>query len=455
MKGKQPVIIIGVGVACAIVAVLIVQHQISRAQPAPAPAAGMEILVASRPMEYGEVLVLDGPDANVAFVSGWPQELALEGAITRKESVTARKLRARSSFVRHEPVLESRVVPEEEFTPPDMVREKLAVDREDVRSGRWRAGQKVDVLRVVDNSPSYFMRSVPVYAVGSLDAQGRPIKEKDPSPHVFLLVKRQDHLAFLKAMYTSDLTLEEAADPNAPEPVLVDRSGADEGKRQEVRTLIEAGRDLVKRGENEKALGVLQEAGSRYPELTDVCAEAGRELAECRKRVAAKLYEDARTAADQDKDFTTALRLLDRIEKEFSDADETARKARDLRRVVQQKVGENRAQAQYEMLLADLKAALGEGNLPQAEQMVAGLRQFTEQQFEPPAGLPAPSDALAEYEKQVQDAVNAYDVDRKVLESYVKQGKQEDARTKLDQIKERFPAHPDLAKLEELVKAGG
>jgi len=453
VKAKQPLIIIAVGVVCAIVAVLIVQRQMSRAQPVPAPPEGIDMLVAARPIEYGEVLVAEGPDANAMFVSGWPKELRLEGAIT-KELLAGHKVRVLAAFVKHQPILDSQIVPEEDFTPPDMVREKVIVDREDIRSGRWRAGQKVDVLRVVNNAPAYFMRSVPVYAVGSLDPQGRPVKEKEPPPHVFLLVKREDHLAFLKAMYSSDLKLEEAADPSATEPVLVDTSSADEGKRQEVRGLLNVGRNLMKRGEHEKALVIFEEAGGRYPELTDVCAEAGRELSECRKVVAGRLYEDARVAVERDKDFTTALRLLDRLEEEFSGAEEAVRKSRELRRAVQQELGEHRAQAQYETVLADLKAALDEGNLPEADRIVGELRQLAQQEFQPTGGLPAPAAALADYERQLQDAANAYEVDRKVLESYLKQGKQEDARAKLDEMKGKFPAHPDIAQLEEEVKAG-
>lgn len=449
MKTKQPMLIIVAGAACAIVAVLMVQRALLKARPVPVAEPGVPLLVAMREISYGEPIVLQGTGdkANVMFVPDYPVRLKPEGAITEPEKITTRQMRAKVAFVKHEPVLEPEIVPDSQFVPPDMMQERVSVDADDVKSGRVVAGHKVDVFKIVGNTPVDFMRSVAVYATEMPDASAR----KGQSAYASLLIKKEDRVTFLKAKYAGQFLLVPAADPEAEGPVLVDTTGSEEAQKADVRAQLDAARELTKKGQYEDALAALEAAQGKYPDLKDLNDEMGGEIAQCRRQLADKLYQDARKAVDQNADFTTALRLVDRIEREFAEVDDVVKKAQALAQDAQKARSAQLAQARYEALLTDLPAAIDQGNLPRAEQLVGDLEQFKATGFAPQGGLVKPEAALADYSKKLADAQGRYDVDKKVLESFLKQQDYEQARAKLDQMHQRFPSHPELGELAKQV----
>lgn len=443
MKRNKPVIIIVVGILCAILAVIVVQRQISRSTPAVQIEPGVPVLVATRAIVYGEPLVVSGKGdkANVVFVPDWPQRLKPDGAITDQKRLAGAKMLAKVPFVRHEPILESEIMPESDLVPPDMEEQQVTVDPDAVKSGRLVAGQRVDVLRIVGTTPSDFMRSVRLNRVVVAEQGGRG---RDPVS-VMLLIKKQDRLPFLKAKYSSGtLLVVPAADPSLEGPLLVDLSGTEEAEKAEIRQLLDQGKEQMKSGDYEKALSTLEDARTKYPELRDLCNEASRQEADCRRQYAAKLYDQAQQAVERDKDFTTAQRLLDRIEGDFADIDEVVKKAKALRGTFDKALAEHRKQLQYAALLKDLPAALEIGDLPRAGQLVSDLRKLSEEGLKPDTGSVLPAAALAEYDKKLQDAEGKYAVDKQVLESFLKAGNYDQAREKLRQMKERFPGHPDI-----------
>lgn len=460
MKNKRPIVFIVVGIICAVLAAVGVQKYMAARTPSAEATDGLEILVAMRDIDFGEPLVPAGrQDANVVIVADWPKNFKPEGAVTDAALVSDQVMRANALLYKHLPILERQMVPEDEFIPDDMCIERISVDRDEIKSGTLRPGMKVDVFQVVGNMPVDFMRSVQIYALGRIDSARRPVKEEDPPPNVFLLIKREDSTAFLKAKYAYHFLVREAADPHGEGPVLVDTTVAQEVKRSEVRELLAQGRGLMTEGQYEKAFALLQDAAGRYPELTDLTDEAAREVAKCRGYMAEGLYQKARDAAEDEQDFTAALRWLDMLENEFSEMEagegvrRVLQKAKELRVTTAEGLQRHRDLLQYRTVLKDLDAALSRGNLPRAEELLADLHQFSRKGLEPEADLPPPADALQDYAEKIGTALAGYEIDKKVLESHLKQGNYEQARVKFREIKETFPQHPDIDKLEELVSA--
>ena len=455
MRKKKSHLFIIVAVICAMMAVFIVKQQMAGPGPADVESEGAQILLALRPIQYGELLVLQGQgdDPNVMLAARWPKDMMPEGVLTKAEDITESKVRAADSFVKHEPILGPKVIPDEQFKPEGMALERVGVDKDDITSGRLQPGMAVDVLQMVNNVPSSFMRNVRIYAVGSVDANQRPVKQEDPSPNVFLLIKKDDHLAFLKAKYTSEFLLVEAADPDGNGPVLVDSSANLDAQRADLERLMEEARGLRGAQEDEKAMALLQKAVERYPDLGERTTEALKQLAECRKKIANDYYEKARRAAEQDNDYALAMRHLDTIERDYADIGDVVRRAGDLRKTAQAALDERRAQTRYETILTNLAAAVQVGNLPQADELMAELKRLKDKNFQPKGDLQSPEAAIAQYEKQIRTAQQSYDGDKRILEVHLKQGHMEQARQKLSQIKQRFPGHPEISELEESVTA--
>lgn len=455
MRKKRSGMFILVGALCAVFAVLVVQRRLRKDQAPVAAFEGTDILLASRDVQYGELLVLEGhgENANVMVVSGWPSDRKPEGALTDGAEITESTLRAGDSFVKHEVILAGKVVPEDDFIPNGMLVERVNIDKDDIRSGRLRAGMTVDVLQVIDNVPRNFMRNVRVYAVGELDPQKRPVKQDNPSPNAFLLIKKEDRLAFLRAKYNSSFLLVEAVDPAIEGPLLVDGSVRQEAKRAEVQSMLDEGQALMAAGDYEKAFPVLRRAAELYPEINDLSAEAAGQAAACRQNLAARRYEQAVRAVEQDKDYSLALHHLDTLDSEFADVQSVIRQGTDLRRVVDAALEERRCQTRYASALTDLPASLAGGDLPRADQLLGELKLLKDQGFKPEGDEQGIEKAIADYQEKVREVRKAYDSDKMVLESYLRQGDLAQAQEKLQQIKEKFPAHPEVAQLEASLAA--
>ncbi|MHC4479525.1 MAG: tetratricopeptide repeat protein [Planctomycetota bacterium] len=453
MRSKQPLLFIAVGTICAGVAAFAMHKHMAAAEKSSAGQETMSILVAVRDIDFADPIVLQGygENPNVGFATAWPRTLALEGAITAEGRIAERAVRATAHLVKHQPVLESQIIPEEQIVPEDMVIESVAVDLGHIRTGRLRAGMQVDVLQIGHSGPAPFMRNVRLYAIGNLDARGRPIEEAEPPPVAWMLIRKTDRMTFLKVKYLSQFLLVEADDPEGPAPELVDDGASRELRIKEAEALLERALALMKRGEYERAFTTFQEVKAGYADLAAVSEEAERSAAECRNMLAEALYEKAQEAYEKKEDYGEALKLLDRIRDEYPDADSVVRKAAQLRRATEYALSRSRAQLRYETLLGDLKAALDEGNLPRAEELLGELGRISREGLEPRAGSPSPAQALLDYGKQLEKGKGRYEIDKKVLESHLRQDNHEQAREKLEQMRQRFPRHPEMSELEKLV----
>jgi tetratricopeptide (TPR) repeat protein len=451
VKSKRPLLIIVAGALCAAAAAVGVHQALSRVQSGGTQQEGVALLLAMRDIEWGEPLVLNntGEDANVMFVNGWPKDLTPAGAITEQEYITTRQMRANSAFVRHEPVLEPQIVPEEEFVPPTMVVEKVVVDPDEISSGRLRRGARVDLLHMVNDTPTDFMHSVRIYAVGSLDARGRPVETDEPAPYLFVLIRKEDHKQFLKAKFASRFIVVPASDPKAEGPVLVDRRGEEEARRAEVQAMVRRGRELMEKQDYERALTVLTEAAGKYPQM-QVCVEAKGDVAECKRLLAEAYCERARTALEQ-KDFAAATKWLDKLDKELADVSSVREEARQLREATDEALAAHRETARYRSVLTGLQAALDRGNLPRAEELIEELKGFRDEEFAPGPDLMAPGDALGNYGGRLREAKTRFDVDTKALQFHLARGSYEQARRELQEMRESFPEHPGVEALAERV----
>jgi Flp pilus assembly protein CpaB len=454
VRKKRSWMFIAAGTICAVLAVLIVKKQISPRQSPDSAVKGIDMLLASRDIQYGEALVLKdhGNDPNVILVSGWPSDLKPVGAFTKATDITEHLRRASASFVKHEVIIEAKTIPDADFVPPDMKVERVGVDKDDIRSGRVRPGMLVDVLQIVNGQPRSFMRNVRVYAVGSLDARGRPVRKDNPPPVAYLLVKSEDYLTFLKARLNTKFMLIEATDPSGGGPLLVAASVRQEAQRKEIQADLDDAAALMATGDYEKALPVLRRAAGLYPEITDLSSQATKQIAACREQLATRRYDQAEHAVDQG-DYAGALLVLDTINKEFSDVQSVVKKAAALRQRADDARQKNLSQVRYEAAVKELEDCLAGGDLPRASQLVAELKQLQDEGFKPQDETQDLAAIVADYDKKVRDTGQAYDNDRMILESFLRQGNVAAARTKLEQIKEKFPRHPDLAELAAKVPA--
>lgn len=451
MKSKQSLLFILVGVACATLAVVILRKYMGGPAKPPPKQPGMHMLVATESIGYGERIVLDGKDANVRFVSNWPKALALEGAFTDPEAFSERDLRAVDDLVKHQPVIEAHVVDEEDFIPSDMTVQKLPADSRDVQMAGIRPGMIVDVFRMEKRVPHPFMKNVRVYAIGRLDRNRKPIKEKDPPPDVHILVDKDDQLAFMTAVAGKKLKIIEAAEPTGEGPLLVDASVHESQRRDEANAILESARSLMRDGEYERAIAELERVRADYAELESLCQQAAKQADECVKRIAERLYGKAERAFKVDENYSLALEFIDEIERTCADAEEVVRRARALQVSVQEALAANRALVRYRDLLTSIDEALAAGNLPKAGELLAEVEAFSPEDLPEDAAVKSPADAAQEYENRLQDAAGKFKIDRAVVEAHVRQDNVDQARAKLNEMKEEFPAHPDMVELEALV----
>lgn len=447
MRSKRALLLIVVGTLCAAVAAWAVQKRISAAGSRAAPIDGAQILLAARDIEFGEALRLPGEhdDPNVMLVSGWPKNLLPAGAIGRKEDIMERQMIAGASFVKHQPILQPQIVAEEEFVPQGMYLQKVVLDPDHIR--RFRPGMTVDVSLWDGEGFVDFMRCVRIQAIGKLDRHGRPVQEEEPEPNVHFLVKEEHETAFMK-IEGQQFHLSKAADADCEGPILV---SAEAMRMTEARWLLDRAYTLMAEGEHERALALLREITAGYPDLAEIGSDAGQEAEQCREIIADKLLLDARAAFEEDGDRELALKLLSRIEMQpdYEDDEEVMQRVAQLRMAVQRDIG----QAEYDELLRDIKEALAKGHLPAVEGLLTNLEQLSERGFEPGSGQPVPAEALRSYRAQLRASQSDFELDTKVLQAHLEQGKYAEARAKLQEIKQEFPAHPGIEQLEKLVPA--
>jgi tetratricopeptide (TPR) repeat protein len=245
----------------------------------------------------------------------------------------------------------------------------------------------------------------------------------------------------------------ESENPDPAGPVLVDSGAAAQIRKDEAQGLLDQARSSAGAGDYERALGLLEDISSDYADVSSVCAAAKREADNCRLKLGEALYEKARDAVERTKDFTAALRWLDMIEKEYARGGKLQEKAEKLRETTLAALDKNRNELRYQTLLTNMGKALDRGDLPQAEKLLADLKALVAEGFEPSEGGGGSQQAEAYYAGRLADAQAKFSIDKKVLESHLKQGNYEQAREKVEEIKERFPEHPEIAELEDLLAA--
>jgi outer membrane protein assembly factor BamD (BamD/ComL family) len=453
VKNKQSLLFILVGIGCATLAVLVLRKYMGGGQ-APPPPPSMEVLVAARNIDYGELLVLGGEQGNVVFAKGWPKGLQLEGMFTSREAFNERDLRAVADLVKHQPILEGLIVDDDEFIPPDMTVQILPTEPREVRMSGVKGGMHVDIYRIVNQIPRAFMKNARVYAVGRLNRQRKPVKENNPPATVHILVKKEDELEFRTGVTGKKFSIIEAEDPGGEPSVFVDAAADVRVQKEEAQAIFDRARALMRDGDYEGALDLFRRIADEYSEVGDLAAQAGQRAGECIRRIAEGLYGKAERVY-LDGNYALALEFLDEIERDWPEADEVVQKARQLQVSVQQAVAANRALVRYRAVLADTDAAFEAGNLPKAEELLDDVEAFDAEDLPDDAAVKLPAEAAADYRERLAEAEGKFKIDRAVVEAHVKQNNTEQARRKLEEMRAEFPAHPDIEVLEELVNEAG
>ncbi len=443
MRSKRALIFVVAGAVSALIAVLAVHKRLSGAKAAPAPADGATILLAKRDIEFGEQLRLAAEgdqDANVFFVTRWPKEMMPAGALSDKEAFAEKTMVAGVSFVKHEPILQAQVVPEEEFIPEGMYPQKIVVDTDNAR--RFRPGMKVDVLTFTNGKLEDFLRCVTIYHIGRLDRQGRPIREEEPKPEIWLLVKDEQERAFLQNK-ADEFRLSPVADENCEGPVLASPLTAEKTQQDEAQWLLDKSRALMAVGEYERALALLREIVAGYSAVEKVARDARRELGTCGKAIGENLLGRGQAAFEAG-NYDVAQKELTRIEllAECASNEQVMQGVKGLRQSIEKAVRES----DYTQQVDRLDQALAQGDVPEAERLLAELTD---------GDYGASPEVLGDYERRLQDVRSDFDLSKKVLLAHVEQGKNAEAVAKLQEIKGKFPAHPEIKRLEELVAGAG
>ena len=454
MKKKHALIYVVACILCASVAALAAMKFIGKASAASRPTDRTSLLLAAQDIKPGQPISLggDGQKGNVLFVE-WPRNLLPAGGVTDKKDVAGANLRARTAFVKNEPIQTSRLVKEDEYVPSDMYLQMLKVSEDDLKNGRLRLGMKVDVLLVTAKTPTDFMRCGEIYAIGRLDDKGLPVTEKNPPANVWLLVKKTNRDAFIEAEYgAGKLVVVGASDPQCAEPYLVAQPDSAQVRKKEADDMLTRARALAKAGQYEQSLSVLDDLVSNYADVSGTASQAAVEQANTRENMAQNLYDRAKTALEHDEDFTTALQLLDELNQQAPPTSPVRTKAAILRQQAKDALESNRVKAQYEALTDAIDAALARGDLPKAQEKQDALVAFSKQGIQVEGATVQPQQAAGDYARKVKSAVNDFNIKKQALDFFLKRGQLKDAQDQLADMKEKYPEHPDMPDLEKSVQ---
>jgi tetratricopeptide (TPR) repeat protein len=453
VKGRRAFVYLAAGLVCAGITALATLNRMSRATSDPEPVNVTRVLVAARAIDFGEVILTQGtPDQVNARYAAWPQRWVPDGCLRSDSDLGEVKWRAAAAMVKHQPIQKPLLVSDEEFIPADMYAERVRVPVEDISSGMIRPGMVADILKIADRTPTEFMRCVRVYALGKLDDTGRPLRApKDPTPNVFVLIRKSDRETFLEVNQRHDLVLRAAAGVCGDSPVLVE--GVTDGNQAMVeaqRQLIQAVLD-VDAGRYEEAIVTLEKilSTAEYAAIPSVAKPASERLGKAREALAQRWYDGARRALD-DGDVETAIGLIDRIQQECQGT-KVATNVGALSDEAQSALELGRRRTQYRDLLDEIEGLLVRGDLPGAESELAGLQQFADGQFSPAPGDEDPEEALARCEQRLKDAQADYQLSSQVLDAFIRRGKLSEAEAKLEDIRGRFPDHPRNGELQRQV----
>ncbi len=454
MKTRALIYIIA-GVLCASVSVFAAYKYVSGASDKAEGIAMTPVLLAMRDIRQGEPLELttNEGDGNVAFVR-WPANCVPSGAVREREQVAESTLRALNRVTKHEVIQDSRVVGEANYVPPDMYLQMVKVGEEDLKSGRLRLGMKVDVLRIVDKRPTDFMKCVSIHAIGRLDENGLSLAEKEPPPNVWLLVKKEHRDAFVEAEFASKLLLVQSADSQCAEPQLIQSLDMVKQRREEAVRLLDRAKSLAKAGDHAEAMTLAKEVTADYSDMEEVAEQASVQMVKWRESAAKDLLKRARVALENERDYAAALSKLDRLERDFDSVTSVLGGIHEMRQKAEEGLQVHRAEVRFAATMEHLDACLAEGDIPSAESKLQELQGLTDTI---PGGIgryESGEAAAQHYERRVREAGGDFRMMKQALELFLNRGDAEAARAKLQQIKERFPAHPELHQLEAKVTDG-
>jgi len=455
VRRKRALVYLVACLLCASLAVIVAVRLIPKGSADPEPTDRTPLLLAAQDIKPGERIVLAGPEGkgNVMFVD-WPRNLVPAGGITDKKDVSGTPLRARTAFVKHEPIQTSRLVKEEDYVPTDMYPLMVKVAEDDLKNGRLRLGMKVDVIVVTNKRPTDLMRCAQIWAIGRLDANGLPLTEKDAPPNVWLLVKKTDRDAFIEAEYgAGKMVVVEASDPQCTEPYVVDAATSQQARSKEAGDMVARAKALTQAGQYEQALSLLDDVANNYSDVSTAASQAAVEESKTRESMAQSLYDRAKAALERDNDFAQAVRLLDELDKQAPATSPVRQKAATLRQQANAALDKHRLQAQYEALKTAIDDALASGDLPTAQKKQAELAEFSKQDVEFQDVKTQPKEAAEEYAKKVKSALNDFSIRKQALEYFLKRDDVQAARGQLADLKKKYPAHPDVPGLEKAVQA--
>jgi hypothetical protein len=455
VKKNRGLIFLVACIACAGTAGLLAMKFVGKASAESRPQDRVSMLMAAQDITQGDQIVLAGRGGkgNVFFLD-WPRNMVPAGAITDKKDVTSTPMRARTSFVKNEAIQSTRLVSEDQYVPADMCWQMVKVGEDDLKNGRLRLGMKVDVMVVNNKAPAPLMKCAQIYAVGRLDDKGLPVVEKDPPPIVWLLIKKADQAAFVEAQYGGGkLVVVEAGDPQCTEPYLVEQQDSAAARKKTADDMVAHAKTLEQAGQYEQALSILDDVVNNFADVSTTAGQAAVEQTKAKEGLAQSLYDRAGAALTRDQDFTGALRLLDELDQQASATSPLRQKAGDLRRQATAALEQHRQAAQYQALIAAIDDALAKGDLPEAQKKLDELTEFSKQAGQIQDAQTQPKDAVESYGKKVKAAVNDFSIKKQALKYFLDQGKPQEAQGQLDDLKKRYPAHPDLPALEETVAA--
>ena len=435
------------GLVCAVLAVLVAAKFLFRSG---SPSAGdapaeTEILLATKAIEFGTPLVLEGDDHNVAFVA-WRKDLVLEGAFVREEGFEEKKLIAIDSFVRHQPILAPQVVPEDEWVKPGTYLQRVKVGREEMQD--LKTGMNVDVFKIIGIRLEEFVRCARLYAIGDLEPQDEGAEVK---PQVFLLLNEPDRVAFVEAEMQYDFRLVPSRYEEGP--VLVE---SQEQRRARALQMLVQAQESMEAGEYRDARGVFEDIARKYLDFSDIVAGAEEGARRCENELAGELYRQAQSARDE-KDYALCLSILESIEKDYPRAEEVVASAKELQISVQEIREQSGFGARYQALLEKIDENLKAGDFAAVKESLRELTgQFVDQGYEPEgADALSPDEAVKQCMQRLRERESDFDLARSVFESHVKQGRQEKARQKCEELKKQFPSHPFVQQAEKILQEMG
>ena len=317
---------------------------------------------------------------------------------------------------------------------------------------------KVDVMQVTGKSLANLMRCAEIYAIGRLDATGLPIMEKDPPANVWLLVKKADNNALVEAEYGATLILVEASDPRCTEPYLGGASDSQQTRKKDADDMLTRAKGLAQAGQYEQALSVFDDLVNNYADQTNTSAQAAVEQTKARESFGQSLYDRAKGALERRTRtsrrrcgcWTSWTSRRPRLRP-------CARKASTLRTQAQAALEKHRLRVQFDALTAALDDALKTGDLPKAKDTQAQLEQFAQPgvTFDDPKPDMQPQQAAEDYAKRLKSKTSDFNIKKQALEFFLKGNNLQAARDSLAQLKDQFPAHPDLPAMEQEVQAAG